>query len=103
MKKNPTNFDFSLKNGYIPAPCVPEEGGKINDFYLGPVLFRNESGLIIGGSYCRSGTGSSSLGAWAPGHAGIIAHCAASLSVLTDYSPSGWRLCAGSYRYWSGT
>ena len=37
MKKNPVSFDPAMKNGYIPAPYVLEEGEKINDFYLKPV------------------------------------------------------------------
>ena len=34
MKKNPVIIDPSMKNGYIPAPYVLEEGEKINDMYL---------------------------------------------------------------------
>ncbi len=52
MKKNPVNLDPNLKNGYIPAPYVLEEGEKINDFYLEPVLFHNENGPTIGVTTC---------------------------------------------------
>lgn len=52
MKKNPVNFDPSMKNGYIPAPYVLEEGEHINDFYLEPVLFHNENGPTIGVTTC---------------------------------------------------
>ena len=52
MKKNPVSFDPNLKNGYIPAPYVLEEGDKINDFYLEPVLFHNPNGPIIGVTTC---------------------------------------------------
>lgn len=52
MKKNPVNFDPSMKNGYIPAPYVLEEGENINDFYLEPVLFHNENGPTIGVTTC---------------------------------------------------
>ena len=31
MKKNPVIIDPNMKNGYIPAPYVLEEGDKIND------------------------------------------------------------------------
>ena len=52
MKKNPVNLDPNLKNGYIPAPYVLEEGEKINDFYLEPVLFHNPDGPTIGVTTC---------------------------------------------------
>ncbi len=52
MKKNPVNYDPNMKNGYIPAPYVLEEGEKINDFYLEPVLFHNENGPTIGVTTC---------------------------------------------------
>lgn len=52
MKRNPVNFDTSLKNGYIRAPYELEEGDKINDFYLEPVLFHNENGPTIGVTTC---------------------------------------------------
>ena len=39
MKKNIVSIDPNLKNGYIPAPYVLEDGDKINDMYLEPVLF----------------------------------------------------------------
>ena len=52
MKKNPINLDPSMKNGYIPAPYVLEEGEKINDMYLEPVLFHNENGPTIGVTTC---------------------------------------------------
>ena len=52
MKKNPVNLEPGLKNGYIPAPYVLEEGEKINDFYLEPVLFHNENGPTIGVTTC---------------------------------------------------
>ena len=52
MKKNPVSVDPELKNGYIPAPYVLEEGEKINDFYLEPVLFHNENGPTIGVTTC---------------------------------------------------
>lgn len=52
MKKNTINFDPTMKNGYIPAPYVLEEGEKINDFYLEPVLFHNENGPTIGVTTC---------------------------------------------------
>ena len=48
MKKNPVIIDPNMKNGYIPAPYVLEEGDKINDMYLEPVLFHNENGPTIG-------------------------------------------------------
>ena len=52
MKKNPVAFDPSMKDGYIPAPYVLEEGEKINDLYLEPVLFHNENGPTIGVTTC---------------------------------------------------
>ena len=52
MKKQPVDFDPNLKNGYIPAPYVLEEGEQINDFYLAPVLFHNENGPTIGVTTC---------------------------------------------------
>ena len=52
MKKNPVTFDPAMKDGYIPAPYVLEEGEHINDFYLEPVLFRNENGPTIGVTTC---------------------------------------------------
>ena len=52
MKKNPVIIDPSMKNGYIPAPYVLEEGDKINEMYLEPVLFHNENGPTIGVTTC---------------------------------------------------
>ena len=52
MKKNPVNLDPNLRDGYIPAPYVLEEGERINDFYLEPVLFHNENGPTIGVTTC---------------------------------------------------
>ncbi len=52
MKRNTFKLDPDLKNGYIPAPYVLEEGEKINDFYLEPVIFRNENGPDIGVTTC---------------------------------------------------
>ncbi len=52
MKKNNIRFDPAMKNGYIPAPYVLEEGEQINDFYLEPVLFHNENGPTIGVTTC---------------------------------------------------
>ena len=52
MKKNPVSIDPELKNGYIPAPYVLEDGENINDFYLEPVLFHNENGPTIGVTTC---------------------------------------------------
>ena len=52
MKKNPVILDPNMKNGYIPAPYVLEEGDKINDMYLEPVLFHNENGPTIGVTTC---------------------------------------------------
>ena len=52
MKKVPISIDPNMKNGYIPAPYVLEEGDQINDFYLEPVLFHNENGPTIGVTTC---------------------------------------------------
>ena len=52
MKKNIVSWDPSVKDGYIPAPYVLEEGEKINDMYLEPVLFQNENGPTIGVTTC---------------------------------------------------
>ena len=52
MRKNPVSIDPNLKNGYIPAPYVLEEGENINDFCLEPVLFHNENGPTIGVTTC---------------------------------------------------
>lgn len=52
MKKNITTIDPTMKDGYIPAPYVLEEGENINDFYLEPVLFHNENGPTIGVTTC---------------------------------------------------
>lgn len=52
MKKQIPVLDPNLKNGYIPAPYVLEEGDKINDFYLEPVVFHNENGPDIGVTTC---------------------------------------------------
>ena len=52
MKKNLVSWDSAVKNGYIPAPYVLEEGEKINDMYLEPVLFHNENGPTIGVTTC---------------------------------------------------
>ena len=52
MKKNPVNYEPGMKNGYIQPPYVLEEGDKINDFYLEPVLFHNENGPTIGVTTC---------------------------------------------------
>ena len=52
MKKNPIILDPDLRDGYIPAPYVLEEGDRINDFYLEPVLFHNENGPTIGVTTC---------------------------------------------------
>ena len=52
MKKVPISMDPNMKNGYIPAPYVLEEGDQINDFYLEPVLFHNENGPTIGVTTC---------------------------------------------------
>lgn len=54
MKKRELNWEAikAMKDGYIPAPYVLEEGDKINDFYLEPVLFVNENGPTIGVTTC---------------------------------------------------
>lgn len=52
MKKNVIKLDFNIKDGYIQAPYVLEEGDKINDVYLEPVLFHNENGPTIGTTTC---------------------------------------------------
>ena len=54
MKKRELNWAEikAMKDGYIPAPYVLEEGDKINDFYLEPVLFENENGPTIGVTTC---------------------------------------------------
>ena len=52
MKKVPISMDSNIKNGYIPAPYVLEDGDQINDFYLEPVLFHNENGPTIGVTTC---------------------------------------------------
>ena len=52
MKKQFTQVDPDMKNGYIPAPYVLETGEKINDLYLEPVLFHNENGPTIGVTTC---------------------------------------------------
>ena len=44
MKRNPVNYEPGMKNGYIQPPYVLEEGEKINDMYLEPVLYHNENG-----------------------------------------------------------
>ena len=40
------------RNGVIPAPYALEEGEKITDFYLEPVIFHNENGPEIGVTTC---------------------------------------------------
>ena len=52
MKRNCVNWDPAVKNGYIPAPYVLEEGERISDVYLEPVLFHNENGPTIGVTTC---------------------------------------------------
>jgi beta-glucosidase len=52
MKKTPLNYEPGMKNGYIPAPYVLEEGERISDVYLEPVLFHNENGPTIGVTTC---------------------------------------------------
>ena len=52
MKKNPVNYEPGMRNGYIQPPYVLEEGEKINDMYLEPVLFHNENGPTIGVTTC---------------------------------------------------
>ena len=51
MKRNTGDYR-KIKNGYIPAPYVLEDGENINDFYLEPVLFENENGPTIGVTTC---------------------------------------------------
>ncbi len=51
MKRNTGDYR-KIKNGYIPAPYVLEDGESINDFYLEPVLFENENGPTIGVTTC---------------------------------------------------
>lgn len=48
---NPDDY-AGLKNGYIPAPYVLEEGDTIHDIYLEPVIFHNENGPDIGVTTC---------------------------------------------------
>lgn len=36
MQKRQLVYDAAMKNGYIPAPYVLEDGDNINDFYLDP-------------------------------------------------------------------
>lgn len=50
--KHTTQIDPTMREGYIPAPYELEEGEKINDLYLEPVLFRNENGPTIGVTTC---------------------------------------------------
>lgn len=52
MKKNLIKPDRDMRDGYIPAPYVLEEGESIHDFYLEPVLFHNENGPTIGVTTC---------------------------------------------------
>lgn len=52
MKKNITGIDPNMTNGYIPAPYVLEEGDRINDCYLEPVIYHNEGGPDIGVTTC---------------------------------------------------
>ena len=52
MKRNPVNVPADIQNGYILPPYVLEEGESIHDFYLEPVLFRNENGPTIGVTTC---------------------------------------------------
>lgn len=52
MKKRLTPIDPDIKNGYIPAPYLLEEGDKITDFYLEPVVYHNENGPDIGVTTC---------------------------------------------------
>ncbi len=52
MIKNKTTVDPGMRDGYIPAPYVLEEGENINDLYLEPVLFKNENGPTIGVTTC---------------------------------------------------
>lgn len=52
MRKRQLTYDVTMKNGYIPAPYVLEDGDNINDFYLEPVFFKNENGRTIGVTTC---------------------------------------------------
>ncbi|MGN0643726.1 glycoside hydrolase family 3 protein [Gemmiger sp.] len=52
MKRNPVIVDPAMKDGYIPAPYVLEEGDQINGQYLEPVLFHNPNGPTIGVTTC---------------------------------------------------
>ena len=52
MKKNPIGYEPGMKDGYIQPPYVLEDGDRINDFYLEPVLFHNENGPNIGVTTC---------------------------------------------------
>ncbi len=52
MKRNDVNVNQGMRDGYIPAPYVLEEGEHINDFYLEPVIFHNENGPDIGVTTC---------------------------------------------------
>lgn len=52
MKKNPIGYEPGMKDGYIQPPYVLEDGDRINDFYLEPVLFHNENGPTIGVTTC---------------------------------------------------
>ena len=52
MKKRNLSIKTDEKNGYIVAPYILEEGDRINDFYLEPVLFHNENGPTIGVTTC---------------------------------------------------
>ena len=52
MKKNPIIIDPAMTDGYINPPYVLEEGEKINDVYMEPVLFHNENGPTIGVTTC---------------------------------------------------
>ncbi|MBR3840740.1 MAG: hypothetical protein IKM20_06360, partial [Erysipelotrichales bacterium] len=52
MKKINLDEYLNIKDGYIPAPYVLEEGENINDVYLEPVFFHNENGPTIGVTTC---------------------------------------------------
>ncbi len=52
MKKNLYTPDPTMKDGYIDPPYVLEEGDKISDMYLEPVIFHNENGPDIGVTTC---------------------------------------------------
>ncbi len=52
MKKNIVKWDKNRKSGYIMPPYVLEEGERIEDFYLEPVLYENENGPTIGVTTC---------------------------------------------------